>query len=193
MPFPTRPGRARGRVAHVLVLALMLVSFACNAPRGAGAQRSLDSRVGDAEAAGLLLLAGNVEIAYGRVAAARTYDAAVLAYAARVRTDHAAMNAALADAIASARIVAIEGARADRLRTTSAERRALLETLIGRAFDVGYLDAELRSQRELLALLDQVQGSVARGALREHLAALRPVVAAHAAHAEQLRGTLTAR
>jgi len=189
MPFFLPAGRLLGLLATVVLLS----AAACRATTGTTHISSTDGRVSEAEAAGLLLLAGNAEVSSSRVAAARTYDAGVLAYAARVRTDHASMNAALIELIASARVDPVEGTRARALRETSADRRARLEALTGRALDIGYIDATLQSQRELLALLDVIQPGMARSALREHAAALRPVVAAHAAHAEQLRATLTAR
>lgn len=189
MRFPAPAGRGLA----LLTTLTLLAAAACRAPGSTKHAASSDVRVGAAEVAGLLLLAGNVEIAYGHVAAARTHDAGVLAYATRVRTDHASMNAVLTELVDAAGLEAAEGVRARALRETSAERRALLETMTGRALDVGYLDAALQSQRELLAQLVVIQDGLAHGALREHVMALRPVVAAHAAHAEQLRSTLTAR
>ena len=151
-------------------------------------------RMPDARVASVALVANNVEQGYATLAATRASDPDVRVYAERMRTDHGAMNAMLGELLAGADLVPEDDAAGLALRDSSAARRDRLAAARAGAVDMLYVDTDLRSHRELLRLLDDLLlPSATRPALREYVAALRPVVTAHIAHAEQLRATLASR
>jgi putative membrane protein len=111
-----------------------------------------------------------------------------------MRTDHTSLNGTLTDLLARLDLDAEEAPAGVALRESSFPRRARLARLRGSAFDAAYVADDLTSHHELLDLVDRVLvPNAARRELREYLAALRPALAAHLAHAEQLAATLAAR
>ena len=183
------------RPAHLSrLVVLMLVLTACGARRPATAAPMVPGRLPGEEIAGIALLANNVEVAYAFLAVDRATDADVQSYATRMRTDHRSLDGTLTDLLAALDLDARDDSLGVALREASVARRAALARLHGRAFDATYLDTDIASHRELLALVDGVLlPSASRRDLRAYLAGLRPALAAHLAHAEQLRATLAAR
>jgi putative membrane protein len=79
------------------------------------------------------------------------------------------------------------------LRDQSATNRDSLRALTGRQFDSAYVANEVRFHQEVLIAIDRVfLPSAQRPGLRDYVAALRPVISAHLAHAELLQTTLAA-
>lgn len=173
---------------------LLALAAACRAPVQAGAEATPAERLSDAHVASVALVANNVEIAYALVASTRAADPDVRDYAARMRTDHTSLNATLTDLLARLDLPAEDDPAGVALRDTSVARRERLRALTGRAFDVAYIDADIQSHRELLGVVDRVLvAGASRRELRDYVSSLRPVFAAHLAHAEQLRADLAAR
>jgi putative membrane protein len=187
------------RLASLAVPLVLLAGCRGIAPRAStpaptSATSARADRISDEHVAGIALMAGNVEIGYALLAPARAADADVKAYAARMHTDHTSLNAALTDLLAVLDVEAQDDPAGIAIRDASNPGRARLRDLSGRAFDVAYVDLDVQSHRELLDVIDRVlRPSVERRELRDYLASLRPAVAAHLAHAEQLRATLAAR
>lgn len=177
---------------RLALVTTLLGAAACHGlPRPGGPDRYSPS---DARIAGAALLANNVEIHHAALAPSRASHPEVLAYAARMRTDHSSLNASLTDLLGRLGIAAEDDPSVAALRDSSVARRARLEKVSGRAFDIAYLDADAQSHRELLAVVDRLRAANPTSAeLREYVAALRPAYLAHLAHAEQVRGTLAAR
>jgi putative membrane protein len=80
------------------------------------------------------------------------------------------------------------------MRDESAEKRDLMRELSGFAFDSVYVENEVSYHRKFLSQLDNVMIPAARNAeLRNLLTAVRPAVASHLAHAEQVRADVLAK
>lgn len=174
--------------------ALLLALSACHNPLRTGPEPSVAERLSDARAAGLALSINNVEIGYALLVPTRAADPDVVLYGARMHTDHTALNATLTDLLARLDLPAEDEPTGTALRDASLGRRDRLRALTGRAFDAAYVDADLASHRELLRIIDdRLAPGTSRRELREYVAALRPAIAAHLAHAEQLQATLAAR
>lgn len=192
----------RPRLAPVIGLAL-LGAAACHgiarhdaaAPSPATSAASSGApRVSDEHVAGVALMLNNIEVSYALLAGSRAADADVARYAARMRTDHTSLNATLTDLLARWNLDAEDDRVGLDLRDAANVERDRLRRLTGRAFDVAYVDADVASHRELLDVIDRVLlPSAGRRELHDYVAALRPAIAAHLAHAQQLRATLAAR
>jgi putative membrane protein len=181
-------------VSLVLLAGCRGIAPRATAPSTPSATSAGATRVSDEHVAGIALMANNVEIGYALLAAARATDADVKAYAARMHTDHTSLNATLTDLLSVLDVDARDDPAGIALRESSIPRSQGLRGLSGHAFDVAYVDLDVQSHREMLDVIDRVlRPSVDRRELREYVASLRPAVAAHLAHAEQLRATLAAR
>jgi putative membrane protein len=181
-------------VSLVLLAGCRGIAPRATAPSTQSATSAGATRVSDEHVAGIALMANNVEIGYALLAAVRATDADVKAYAARMHTDHTSLNATLTDLLSVLDVDARDDPAGIALRESSIPRSQRLRGLSGHAFDVAYVDLDVQSHREMLDVIDRVlRPSVDRRELREYVASLRPAVAAHLAHAEQLRATLAAR
>ena len=117
-----------------------------------------------------------------------------MAFAARMTTDHTLLNARAADIALRNGIKVKDDATSLAFRDRSAARRDVLRELTGSRFDFAYTENEMQYHTELLAVLDGAVIPGSRNAeLKQFVAALRPAVKAHLAHAEQVRATLGAR
>lgn len=179
---------------RLIALVALLALPACHGLRQRDAAPAPAASIGNAEAAGLALVANNVEIGYALLAPDRALDPDVRAFAARMRTDHASLNAALTELLGRIDLPARDDPAGLALRDSSAARRLRLRAMSGHAFDVAYVDQAVRSHQELLGVIDRLLTPAAtRRELRDYVITLRPVISAHLAHAEQLRATLAAR
>ena len=148
----------------------------------------------DAQVAGVVLLANNVEESYAALAATRAVDPDVRSFAQRMATDHGALNAMLDELLGRLELSPRDDAAGLALRDSSAARRDRLAALPRASFDAAYVDVELRSHAELLRVVDDLLvPSASAPALHEYVVTLRPVITAHVAHAEQVRATLAER
>ena len=176
------------RAVASLLLAIGCRGTGVPVPGGPSPARLTDERI-----AGIALLVNNIELGYSVLGVERAVDRDVRAYALRMRTDHASLNATLASIIERLGIVARDDFHGDALRDSAVVRRERLQSAGARGFDVAFVDAELRSHRELLGVARALRTDARHPALRDYLEALGPVLAAHVAHAEQLGSALSAR
>ncbi|MDB4885953.1 MAG: putative outer membrane protein [Gemmatimonadetes bacterium] len=186
----------KSRIGLVALVALSGCSTLLPGPSrtAASASETPAAALADAHVAGIALVANNVEIGYALLVPGRASDPDVREYAARMHTDHTSLNATLTDLLARLDLPAEDDPAGLALRDASTARRDRLRALTGRAFDAAYLDVDLASHRELLHVIDRVLApGTRRRELQDYVAAMRPVVAAHLAHAEQLRVTVAAR
>jgi putative membrane protein len=178
----------RSRLCRLLLLAALSACNATPAPVPDVPQ------LGERDVAALVLLANSAEVSYAQIAAARTTRPDVQALAQRMATDHTSLNAAFNDLLAQMDLTPSDAPAAVTLRERSNARRELLRDVAAQRFDSAYAQAEIETHQDLLQLIDQrLLPSAHRSALRDYLAAFRPAMRAHLAHAERLRATLVAR
>jgi putative membrane protein len=177
------------RILRCSRLALLATAFACHSAPAAEAPPLSESDV-----AALVLLTNSAEVSYAQLAVSRTARPDVQAFAQRMATDHTSLNATFNDLLTRMNIAPSTASVAAAFRGRSNARRELLRNATVQRFDSLYAQAEIESHQELLQSIDQqLAPSVSRAELREYLAAFRPAVRAHLAHAEQVRATLAAR
>ena len=145
----------------------------------------------DSHMLGMFLMSQDVNLSFAKIAFQRTENADVRRFARRMITDHTQMIATLKTLIEDHDIVPQDNMLARDLRDRASLGRDSLLAQDGRAFDIGYIAAELDSHRQLLAVIDDVLlPRAGEGTLREMVATMRPVISAHLAHAEQLQAAL---
>ena len=80
------------------------------------------------------------------------------------------------------------------MRDESATRRDAMRDLTGFAFDSAYITNEVSYHQRFIAVIDNVMLPAVRNAeLRSLLTSVRPAVAAHLAHAEQVWANVMSR
>jgi putative membrane protein len=148
----------------------------------------------DAEIAAVLLAASNTDISYARLAPTRAQSADTKDYAAQMATDHASVNRMVSEMLVRIKLNPEDNDASLAFRDESATRRDVLRHLDGHAFDVAYLMNEVTYHTKLLASIDNSLLPSARShELKNLLTILRPAVAAHLAHAQELQASLASK
>lgn len=164
------------------------------APAAAPAPRAMPVRRGpvrDPNIAAMVLASNNTDISYARLVPARALHGDVKKFAERMLTDHNGINSLIHDLIRTQDLAPVDNEMSLDMRDESANKRDILRELSGFAFDSTYMENEISYHQNFLASIDEVMlPGVRNPALRDLLNALRPAVAAHLAHAEQVRATV---
>lgn len=146
-------------------------------------------QVSDANIAAIFLAANNTDISYARLVPTRSRSADVKKFADRMMTDHTALLSQVTEIIGNESLAPEETPISLDLRDESAAKRDILRELEGHAFDSVYVLNEVSYHRRLLGAIDGVLlPQVRDSSMKRFLTAVRPAVAAHLAHAEQLQG-----
>lgn len=147
----------------------------------------------DPEVAHVAVTANSIDIDLAKFAQTRTRNAAVRQFAATMITDHSAVNAQAAALAGRLGVTPADNTVSHSLLAGASAARAALDTLRGAAFDRAYIDREIGYHQ---AVLDAIDGllvpTTENPDLKKLLTDVRPAIAAHLAHAKQLRGQLGA-
>jgi putative membrane protein len=163
------------------------------APRPAARSQGSGS-VNDANIAAMMLASNNTDISYARLVPSRAERADIKEFAQRMLTDHASVNALLNQVLAKIDLTPEDNVTSLDLRDESSEKRDLMRDLSGYAFDSTYIQNEVSYHRKFLASIDNVMAPRARASeLKLLMTQVRPAVAAHLAHAEQVRANVLAK
>jgi len=142
----------------------------------------------DGNIVAIVMASSNADLSYARLALARTTSPAVKDFAARMITDHSAINAALAELVSRSTIKPADNDGSLAYRDESARERDRIRSLEGRDFDTAYIANEIRFDRKLIQVLDdELIPKVRDTQLRRVLVSVRPAVAAHLEHATKLK------
>jgi putative membrane protein len=148
----------------------------------------------DDEILAILLSSNYADISYARVAATRAGRTDIRNFAQRMLTDHTAVNALVTELATKLDLTPKDNVTSLDLRDESSGKRDMLRELGGYAFDSTYIENEIKYHRKFLATIDEALLPRARnGDLRALITSVRPAVAAHLAHAEQVRSDVLAR
>lgn len=150
--------------------------------------------VSDANIAAMVLASNNTDISYARLVPSRAQRDDVKKFAERMLTDHTGVNALVTNLLTKLDIAPQDNALSLDMRDESADKRDLMRELSGFTFDSTYMENEVAYHQKFLASIDNVMLPAARNAdLQALLTAVRPAVAAHLAHAEQVRADVLAK
>jgi putative membrane protein len=165
-----------------------------NAPARNVPAKGQTGAVTDANIAAMVLASNNTDISYARLVPSRGERADVKEFARRMLTDHVGVNALVTDLLTKLDLAPEDNVASLDLRDESADKRDMMRDLSGYAFDSTYIENEVAYHRRFLASLDDVMLPRARdGQLRALLGSVRPAVAAHLAHAEQVRANVVSK
>lgn len=166
-----------------------VVSPAAPAPRPRVAVRWTDAGI-----AAMVLALDHTDISYARLAPARAERDDIKQFAERMLTDHSSVNAQVNQLLSKLDLIPEDNVASLDMRDESAAKRDIMRELSGRAFDSTYIENEITYHRKFLFALDQDLIPSAKNAeLKALLTAVRPAVAGHLAHAEQVRVNVLAR
>lgn len=147
----------------------------------------------DAEVAHVAVTANAIDIELARYAQARLHYADARQFAATMITDHSAVNAKAGALASRLGVVPADNAVSRSLQEGAAAARRTLEPLRGDAFDRAYLDREIGYHQAVLDALDGLLiPTTENGELKALLTSVRPAIAAHLAHAKEIRATFSA-
>lgn len=150
--------------------------------------------ISDANIAAMVLASNNTDISYARLVPSRAQRDDVKKFAERMLTDHTGVNSLVTQLLTKLDLAPEDNAISLDMRDESANKRDLMRELAGFAFDSTYMENEVSYHQKFLASIDNQMLPAARNAdLRALLTAVRPAVAAHLAHAEQVRADVLAK
>jgi putative membrane protein len=150
--------------------------------------------ISDANIAAMVLASNNTDISYARLVPSRAQREDVKKFADRMLTDHTGVNALVTQLLTKLDLAPEDNAVSLDMRDESANKRDLMRELSGFTFDSTYMENEVAYHQKFLSSIDNQMLPSARNAdLRALLSAVRPAVAAHLAHAEQVRADVLAK
>jgi putative membrane protein len=147
--------------------------------------------VNDAQIASIVVTANQVDIDAGKLAASRSTDGDVKAFARLMVTDHTGVNKSATDLAAKLKVTPQDNPTSQSLKADGDKNLAHLKTLKGTAFDKAYIDHEVAYHQQVIDALDK---TLIPGATNEELKALlvkvRPAFVAHLEHAKRLQSSV---
>lgn len=178
-------------------LPLLAVTIALAACGGARSQATADpapaartaapSGISDANIAAIVVAANNADIMYAEQALAKSQDPDVRSFATMVRADHQGVNRAATELVTRLKVTPADNQVSFDLRDDAETKRLTLRDLEGFAFDSAYAANEVAYHKTVLGAIDAALIPSAQNAeLKALLIQVRPAVAAHLGHAEQL-------
>lgn len=151
-------------------------------------------RLNDANIAAIVLASNNTDISYARLVPSRAERTDVKDFARRMLTDHASINGLITELTTQLDMTPEDNVMSLDLRDESAAKRDRMRELSGYAFDSLYIENEVSYHRKFLYAIDNVLEPRARNSqLKSLITNVRPAVAAHLAHAEQIRANVLTR
>ena len=155
-------------------------------PAGLQAQTSA-TNLTDPEIAHVAVTANSIDITLAEFAQSRASNDAVRQFAATMIRDHKAVNAQASALAARLQVTPTDNAVSQSLLDGAAKARAALEPLQSGAFDRAYMEREVAYHQAVLDALDGLLiPSTSNADLRKLLAEVRPAIAAHLQHAQQI-------
>lgn len=169
------------KVPAIVVAGLLLFPFASVSAQG----------VDDAQIASIVVTANQVDIDTGTLAASRTTNSEVKAFAQLMITDHTGVNNSATALAKKLNVTPQDNPTSQSLKAGGEKNRAHLKTLKGTAFDKAYLDHEVAYHQQVIDALDTTLiASAANGELKALLIKVRPAFVAHLEHAKGLQASM---
>jgi putative membrane protein len=145
----------------------------------------------DAQIAGIVVAANQVDIDAGKLAQKTTKQAEVKSFAKQMVTDHTGVNKQAGALVKKLKVTPADSDLSKSLKAGGAENIAKLRTLKGKDFDKAYVDHEVAYHQSVIDALDKTLIPNAKNAeLKDTLVKTRPAFVAHLEHAKQLQSTM---
>jgi putative membrane protein len=146
--------------------------------------------VTDAQIASIVVTANQVDIDAGELAASRSTNDKVKAFAQLMITDHTSVNKSATDLVAKLKVTPQDNSTGQSLKAGGEKNLAHLKSLKGAAFDNAYVDHEVAYHQQVIDALDKTLIPGATNAeLKALLVKVRPAFVAHLKHAKRLQSS----
>jgi putative membrane protein len=141
----------------------------------------------DAEILSAVSASNGAEIASSKMAQQQGSNAKVKAFARQMITDHTAMQKQADQIVTKANITPQPGAIADSIDRATKAMATAMQGVRGAEFDRQYMDAQVASHTNTLAILRAASGMAQNAELKQMLTDAQPKVQAHLDQARQLQ------
>jgi putative membrane protein len=166
--------------ASVFAIALIFPVFAVSA-----------ANLTDAEIAGIVVAANEVDIEAGRLVETKSTNEQVKAYAHRMVGEHTDVNESAKKLVTKLGVKPEETMISTGLRTEGKVNLAEFNLLNGNALDRSYIDEEIELHKKVIDTVDkQLLPSVKNQELKEMLVSVRPSLVSHLEHAQKIKESL---
>lgn len=177
--------RSRHALLATLPFLLATTVHAQNPPAAASPQLS------DPQIAHVAVTANSIDIERAKFVRTRSHNRAVREFAATMIRDHGSVNARAAALAKKLGVTPTDNAVSQSLQAAAKAAHDSLAGLQGAAFDRAYIAHEVGYHQAVLDAIDKVLIPNTQNAeLKQLLTDVRPVVAAHLEHAQQLKTQL---
>lgn len=147
--------------------------------------------VNDAQIAGIVVTANQVDIDAGKLAQSNAANGEVKKFAERMVTDHTSVNKSASDLVTKLKVKPEDSPVSTSIKSGGDKNLANLRTLKGADFDKAYVDHEVVYHQQVIDAMDK---TLIPGAKNEELKALlvkvRPAFVAHLEHAKHIQSSL---
>jgi len=145
----------------------------------------------DAQIAGIVQAACQVELGYAQLAMTKSQNKEVRDYAQQMITDHSAMQRSMSDLNGRLNLTPADSATSSTLRAQSEDVSSRLNALNGATFDRAYMDVEVATHQAIIATVSTVLVPNAQSTeLKNALQGASPVMQGHLEHARNLQSML---
>jgi putative membrane protein len=147
----------------------------------------------DAQIAGIVQAACQVEIGYAQLAMTKSQNKEVRDHAQQMITDHSALQRSMTDLNGKLNLTPADSATSSTLKSQSEDMTARLNALNGAAFDKAYIDIEVATHQAVMATVSSILVPNAQNTeLKNALQGATPVIQGHLEHARNLQSMLDA-
>ncbi len=145
----------------------------------------------DAQIAGIVQAACQVEIGYAQLAMTKSQNKEVRDHAQQMITDHSALQRSMTDLNGRLNLTPADSDTSSTLRAQSEDVSAKLNALNGSAFDKAYIDVEVATHQAIIATVSTVLVPNAQNTeLKNALQGASPVMRGHLERARSLQSML---
>ena len=142
----------------------------------------------DAQIAGIVVVANQIDIDAGKVATAKAQSPKVKAFAQQMVTDHTGVNKQASELVTKLGVEPEDSDASRALKRDGVENAVKLEKLKGAEFDRAYIAREVAYHQSVIDALDRTLIPNAKNAdLKSLLVKVRPAFVAHREHAKSLQ------
>jgi putative membrane protein len=132
-----------------------------------------------------------VDVDAGKLAASKSGNDEVIAFAQLMVTDHTGVNQAATDLVTKLKVTPQNNPTSQSLKAGGEKNLAALRALNGSAFDKAYVDHEVAYHQQVLDALDQILiPDATNRELKDLLLKVRPAFVAHLEHAKHLQSSM---
>ena len=145
----------------------------------------------DAQIAAIVVAANQVDIDAGKLAASKSSNKEVKAFAQRMITDHTGVNKSATELVTRLKVKPEQNPTSTSLKKGGEDTLKRLKGLKGTEFDKAYIDNEVTYHQTVLDAIDKTLIPSAKNEeLKALLVKVRPAFVAHLEHAKQLQTSL---